>query len=67
LPGMFIITSLVDEVTNLRSPADLLATRFLAPLLLFVASFFLPIMIKRLAPALHSTPPPREGPESTVA
>lgn len=55
LPGMFIITSFVDELTNLRSPTDLLATRFLAPLILLVASFFLPMVVKRLAPALHST------------
>lgn len=67
LPGIFIITYLVDEVMNLRSPADLLATRFLAPLLLFVASCFLPMVVKRLAPSLNSTLPPREGPESTVA
>ncbi len=55
LPGMFILTSLVDELTSLRSPADLLATRFLAPLVLFAASFFLPLAVKRLAPALRST------------
>ena len=53
-PGIFIITSLVDEVTNLRSPADLLAVRFLAPLLIFAASFLLPFAIKRFAPALRS-------------
>ncbi len=56
LPGMFIITSFVDELTNLGSPTDLLTTRFLAPLILLVASFFLPMVVKRLAPALRSTP-----------
>lgn len=61
LPGMFIITSLVDEVTNLRSPDDLLATRFLAPLVLFVASCFLPMVVKRLAPALNSPAPRRNA------
>jgi uncharacterized membrane protein YdjX (TVP38/TMEM64 family) len=52
LPGIFIFTALVDELTNLGSPADLLATRFLTPLTLLVASFFLPLLLKRLAPAL---------------
>lgn len=61
LPGVFIITYLVDELTNLRSPADLLATRFLAPLILFVASFSLPIAVKRLTPALHSTASSRKA------
>jgi len=54
LPGMFILTSLVDELSNLTSPADLLAGRFLAPLLLLLASFLLPVLFKRLAPALNS-------------
>ncbi len=54
LPGMFILTFLVDELTNLRSPADLLAGRFLAPLLFLLASFVLPVLVKRLAPALNS-------------
>jgi uncharacterized membrane protein YdjX (TVP38/TMEM64 family) len=61
LPGMFIITYLVDELTNLRSPDDLLATRFLAPLVLFVASCFLPMVVKRLAPALNSPAPSRDA------
>jgi len=61
LPGMFIITCLVDELTNLRSPADLLAIRFLAPLLLFAASFLLPFVVKRMAPALRSTAASGQG------
>lgn len=61
LPGMFILTYLVDELTNLGSPADLLAARFLAPLMLFVASCFLPMMIKRVAPAVSSAPSSRDG------
>jgi uncharacterized membrane protein YdjX (TVP38/TMEM64 family) len=56
-PGVLIFTCFLDELTNLGSPADLLALRFLAPLSLFVASFFLPVLVKRLAPALNSTAP----------
>ena len=61
LPGMFILTSLVDELSNLTSPADLLAGRFLAPLLLLLASFLLPVLFKRLAPALNSRAASREA------
>lgn len=56
-PGVLIFTCFLDELTNLGSPADLLTPRFLAPLSLFVASFFLPVLVKRLAPALNSTAP----------
>jgi len=55
LPGMFIITAFVDELTNLGSPADLLTRRFLLPLLLFGLSLFLPLMVKRVLPAKSST------------
>jgi uncharacterized membrane protein YdjX (TVP38/TMEM64 family) len=54
-PGVFILTYLVDELTNLAAPADLLAIRFVTPLLLLLASFLLPMAVKRLAPALRST------------
>jgi uncharacterized membrane protein YdjX (TVP38/TMEM64 family) len=55
IPGMIIITCLVDELTNLHSVADLLALRFLVPVLLLAASFLLPLAVKRLAPALRSS------------
>ena len=55
LPSILIFTAFMDELTNLRSPLDLLSTRFLTPLLLLVASFFLPMLLKRLAPALQAT------------
>jgi uncharacterized membrane protein YdjX (TVP38/TMEM64 family) len=54
-PGLLIFTCFLDELTNLSSPADLLTPRFLGPLALFVASFLLPVLVKRLAPALNST------------
>jgi hypothetical protein len=57
---VLIFTCFLDELTNLESPADLLALRFLAPLSLFVASLFLPMLVRRLAPALHSTAPTSE-------
>ena len=61
LPGIFIITSFIDEFTNLTSPVDLLSTRFLGPLILFVASFLLPLAVKRFSPALRSTAVSREA------
>ncbi len=57
LPGILIFTCFLDELTNFGSPADLLTRRFLIPLALFVASFLLPVLVKRLAPALNSTVP----------
>jgi uncharacterized membrane protein YdjX (TVP38/TMEM64 family) len=57
LPGILIFTCFLDELTNFGSPADLLTRRFLVPLALFVASFLLPVLVKRLAPALNSTVP----------
>lgn len=48
LPGTFILTYFIDELTNLRSAADLLDVRFLIPLSLFVASLFLPRLLRRL-------------------
>lgn len=60
IPGVLLFTSFLDELTNLGSPADLLTPRFLVPLLLFAASFCLPVLVKRLAPALNSTAPPPE-------
>jgi uncharacterized membrane protein YdjX (TVP38/TMEM64 family) len=58
LPGMLLFTCFLDEVASLGSPGDLLAFRFLVPLSLLLASFFLPVLVRRLAPALNSTPPP---------
>lgn len=48
LPGTFILTYFIDELTNLRSAADLLDVKFLIPLSLFVASLFLPRLVRRL-------------------
>jgi uncharacterized membrane protein YdjX (TVP38/TMEM64 family) len=60
LPGMLLFTCFLDELASLGSPSDLLASRFLTPLTLLVASFFLPVLVRRLSPALNSTPsPPR--------
>jgi len=49
-PGILIFTCFLDELTNFGSPADLLTPRFFIPLGLFVASFLLPVLVKRLAP-----------------
>jgi uncharacterized membrane protein YdjX (TVP38/TMEM64 family) len=54
LPGMLILTYFLDELTNLGSAADLLTMRFLVPLMLFVLSGCLPMLIKRLAPVLSA-------------
>jgi uncharacterized membrane protein YdjX (TVP38/TMEM64 family) len=59
LPGMFLITAFVDELTNLGSPADLLTRRFLLLLVLFALSLLLPVMLKRVSPAIVSTRPSR--------
>lgn len=48
LPGTFILTYFIDELTNLRSATDLLDVKFLIPLSLFVASLFLPRLVRRL-------------------
>ncbi|MBI4390715.1 MAG: hypothetical protein HY575_02425, partial [candidate division NC10 bacterium] len=48
LPGTFILTYFFDELTNLRSAADLLDVKFLVPLSLFVGSLFLPRLVSRL-------------------
>ncbi len=61
IPGLLLFTSFLDELTSLGSPADLLTPRFLVPLSLFAASFGLPVLLKRLAPALHPIPPPTLG------
>ena len=53
-PSVLVFTYFLDELTNLRSPWDLLALRFLAPLILFLASLLLPVLVKRLASALNS-------------
>ena len=55
LPGIFLITAFVDELTNLGSPADLLTNRFLLLLILFGLSLLLPVMVKRMLPTIHST------------
>jgi uncharacterized membrane protein YdjX (TVP38/TMEM64 family) len=57
-PGILIFTCFLDELTNLRAPADLLGPRFLVPLTLFLASFLLPVLVKRLAPAFNSAAAP---------
>lgn len=59
LPAVLIFTCFLNELTSVGSPGDLLALRFLAPLILFLASFFLPVLVKRLTPALNSTAPSR--------
>jgi uncharacterized membrane protein YdjX (TVP38/TMEM64 family) len=48
LPGTFVLTYFLDELTNLRSAADLLDVKFLVPLTLFVGSLFLPRLVGRL-------------------
>jgi len=58
LPGMFIITAFVDELTSLGSPADLLTRRFLLLLILFGLSLLLPVMVRRMLPATPSTTSP---------
>lgn len=57
-PAVLIFTCFLDELTNVSSPGDLLALRFLAPLILFLTSLLLPVLVKRLAPALNSAAPP---------
>jgi uncharacterized membrane protein YdjX (TVP38/TMEM64 family) len=47
-PAVLIFTCFLDELTNVSSPGDLLAPRFLAPLILFLASLLLPVLVKRL-------------------
>ena len=53
-PAVLIFTYFLDELMTVSSPWDLLALRFLAPLILFLASLLLPVLVKRLAPALNS-------------
>jgi uncharacterized membrane protein YdjX (TVP38/TMEM64 family) len=55
LPGVFLITAFADELTNLGSPADLLTRRFLLLLILFGLSLLLPVVVKRVSPAIGST------------
>ncbi len=55
LPGMFLITAFVDELTNLESPADFLTSRFLLILILFGLSLLLPVMVRRMLPAVSPT------------
>jgi len=61
LPGIVIFTCFLDELTNLRSPADLLTPRLLAPLGLLAASCGLAVLVRRLAPtrALSGAEPSR--------
>lgn len=49
LPGTFIYTAFVDEVTNLTGLHDLLSPRFLIPLGVFLVSFLIPVALKRIA------------------
>jgi uncharacterized membrane protein YdjX (TVP38/TMEM64 family) len=60
LPGMFILTAFVDELTNLASPADLVTRRFLLPVILFGLSCLLPVMLRRRVPAIRPAAPPRK-------
>jgi uncharacterized membrane protein YdjX (TVP38/TMEM64 family) len=48
LPGTFIYTYFIDEVTNLSGVGDLLAARFLIPLALFLASLLIPKAVKKI-------------------
>jgi uncharacterized membrane protein YdjX (TVP38/TMEM64 family) len=52
LPGMFIITAFVDELTNLGSAADLLTRPYLLLGILFGLSLLLPVLLKRMLPAI---------------
>jgi uncharacterized membrane protein YdjX (TVP38/TMEM64 family) len=49
LPGTFIYTAFVDEITNLASVQDLFTVRFLLPLAIFLGSFLIPVAVKRIA------------------
>jgi uncharacterized membrane protein YdjX (TVP38/TMEM64 family) len=49
LPGTFIYTYFVDEVTNLSGVRDLFTVRFLVPLGLFLVSFLIPKAVKKIA------------------
>jgi uncharacterized membrane protein YdjX (TVP38/TMEM64 family) len=49
IPGTFIYTYFIDEVTNLSGVADLLNVRFLIPLGLFLVSLFIPKAVKMIA------------------
>ncbi len=49
LPGTFIYTYFIDEVTNLSGLGDLLTIRFLVPLALFLASFLIPKAVRKIA------------------
>jgi len=50
IPGTFIFTYFLDEATNIEAAGDLLRVRFLLPLALFVASLFIPKVVRRIAP-----------------
>jgi uncharacterized membrane protein YdjX (TVP38/TMEM64 family) len=49
IPGTFIFTYFLDEVTNIGSAGDLLKPRFLFPLALFAVSFLIPVGVRRVA------------------
>lgn len=49
IPGTFIYTAFVDEVTNLSSVGDLFTVRFLVPLAVFLTSFLIPVVVKKIA------------------
>lgn len=49
IPGTFIFTYFLDEVTNIGSAADLLKLRFLFPVALFGVSFLIPLGVRRVA------------------
>lgn len=49
IPGTFIYTYFIDEVTNLSGVGDLLTVRFLIPLALLLVSFLIPKAVKKIA------------------
>jgi uncharacterized membrane protein YdjX (TVP38/TMEM64 family) len=49
IPGTFIYTYFIDEVTSLTGVRDLLTLRFLVPLTVFLVSFLIPVAVKKLA------------------
>jgi len=55
LPSMFIITAFGDELTNLGSATDLLTRRYLLLGILFGLSLLLPVLLRRMLPAIRST------------
>ncbi len=55
LPSMFIITAFGDELTNLGSATDLLTRRYLLLGILFGLSLLLPVLLRRMLPAISAS------------